>query len=203
MPSPIRSRLIPSFALRHACAAVLAVCIVPFSPPSLAQTGGAGAAAAAQTGTAAVQIDGAWVRPTVPGQKGTGAFMRLTARDGLRLVGVSTPVAGVSEVHEMKMDNNVMKMRAIDSLELPAGKPVQLQPGGYHLMLMDLKQPLLKDTTVPLTLEFKDVKGATSRLQINVPVSTRAPDGAAAAGGASAGGASAGGASAGHGAHKH
>ena len=68
--------------------------------------------------------------------------MTLTAREPLSLVGVATPVAGVAEVHEMKMEGEVMKMRAVPALELPAGKPVELKPGGYHLMLMDLKAPL-------------------------------------------------------------
>jgi copper(I)-binding protein len=93
-------------------------------------------------------------------------------------VGVSTSVAGVAEVHEMKMDNNVMQMRALpDGLPLPAGKAVALQPGGFHLMLMDLKLPLQKDTTIPLTLRFKDAKGLESSVDIKVPVSQVAPAG--------------------------
>jgi copper(I)-binding protein len=107
----------------------------------------------------------------VPGQKATGAFMKLTAKDGAKLVGASSPAAGVTEVHEMKMEGDVMKMRAIPGLDLPAGKAVELKPGGYHVMLMDLKAPLAKDTTVvPLTLTFKDAKGAESKLELKVPV---------------------------------
>jgi copper(I)-binding protein len=132
-----------------------------------------GVAAWAQT--AAVQVDGAWARATVQGQKGTGAFMSLTAKDATRLVGVSSPVAGVAEVHEMKMEGDVMKMRALPSLDLPAGKKVDLKPGGYHLMLMDLKAPLAKDSTVPVTLLFKDAKGVESRLELKLPVATAAP----------------------------
>ena len=124
---------------------------------------------------AAVKVDGAWARATVQGQQGTGAFMNITAAQGTRLVGVSAPVAGVAEVHEMKMDGDVMKMRAIPTLELPAGKTVQLKPGSYHLMLMDLKRPLLKDSTVPLTLRFKNAAGVDSQLELLVPVSTVAP----------------------------
>lgn len=122
-----------------------------------------------------VEVSGAWVRSTVPGQMGTGAFMSLTARDGARLVGVSSPVAGVAEVHEMKMEGDVMKMRAMPVLELPAGQTVQLKPGGYHLMLMDLKQPLRKGDMVPLTLRFQDAKGLPGKLELSVPVSTVAP----------------------------
>jgi len=122
-----------------------------------------------------VEVSGAWVRATVPGQMGTGAFMRLVARDGARLVGVSTPVAGVAEVHEMKMDGDVMKMRAMPALELPAGQAVQLKPGGFHLMLMDLKQPLPKGSTVPVTLRFQDARGVESRMELSLPVSAAAP----------------------------
>jgi copper(I)-binding protein len=130
--------------------------------------------------TAAVKVDGAWARATVQGQKGTGAFMSLTARDGAQLIGVSSPVAGVAEVHEMKMEGDVMKMRAVPSLDLPAGKKVELKPGGYHVMMMDLKAPLAKDSTVPVTLLFKDAKGVESKLELKLPVATAAPGAAGA-----------------------
>ncbi len=129
----------------------------------------------AHTPSVNVDIKDAWVRSTVPGQMGTGAFMKITAKAGMQLVGVSSPVAGVAEVHEMKMDNDIMKMRAIPALDLPAGKSVELKPGGYHVMLMDLKQPLLKDSKVPVTLTFKDAKGVQSKLELNLPVSAVAP----------------------------
>ncbi|MFN5349745.1 MAG: copper chaperone PCu(A)C [Polaromonas sp.] len=137
----------------------------------------------AQTPSANVEVKDAWVRGTVPGQKGTGAFMKITAKDGAKLVGVSSPVAGVGEVHEMKMEGDVMKMRALPLLDLPAGKAVELKPGGYHVMLMDLKQALVKDSKVPLTLVFKDAKGVESKMELSVPVSNAAP--AAASGTAS------------------
>jgi copper(I)-binding protein len=125
-----------------------------------------------------VDIQGAWARATVQGQKASGAFMQLTAKEASRLVRVSSPVAGVSEVHEMSMDGGVMKMRALDKgLELPAGKAVELKPGGYHVMLMDLKVPLVKDTTIPLTLVFKDAKGVETSKELKVPVSQVAPAG--------------------------
>ena len=138
-----------------------------------------------------VEAAGAWVRSTVQGQKGTGAFMRLTAKAGTRLVGVSSPVAGVAEVHEMKMDGDVMKMRAVPALDLPAGVAVDLKPGGYHVMLMDLKQPVAPGSTVPVTLLFKDAKGVDSKLELKLPASTSAP-GASAAGSSAAGAAPAG-----------
>ena len=131
-------------------------------------------AAALLAGTAyaqTVDVKDAWVRTSVPGQKATGAFMKLTAKDGAKLVAASSPVAGVTEVHEMKMEGDVMKMKAVaGGLDLPAGKTVELTPGGYHVMLMDLKAALPKDSTIPLTLVFKDAKGVESRLELKVPV---------------------------------
>ena len=128
-----------------------------------------------------VEVKDAWARATVQGQKASGAFMTLTAKADTTLVGVASSVAGVAQVHEMKMDGNTMQMRALpDGLRLNAGKPVALKPGSFHLMLMDLKVPLLKDTTIPVTLRFKDAKGVESTLDLKVPVSTSAPAGDAA-----------------------
>ena len=128
-----------------------------------------------------VEIKDAWIRTSVPGQKATGAFMKITAKDGTKLVGASSPAAGVAEVHEMKMEGDVMKMRAVPGgLDIAAGKTVELKPGGYHVMLMDLKTALQKDSTVPLTLLFKDAKGVESKMELKVPVATIAPGAAAA-----------------------
>ena len=143
----------------------MACCALAFAANSYAQTNG-------------IEVKDAWVRTSVQGQKATGAFMNITAKDGTKLVGVSSPVAGLGEVHEMKMEGDVMKMRAVTALELPAGKTVALKPGGFHVMLMDLKTPLKKDSTIPLTLRFKDAQGKESTLDLQVNVSTQAPDAA-------------------------
>ena len=122
-----------------------------------------------------VEVKDAWVRTSVPGQKATGAFMKITAKEGSKLVSASSPAAGVAEVHEMKMEGDIMKMRAVvGGLDLPAGKTVELKSGGYHVMLMDLKAALPKDSTIPLTLVFKDAKGVQSKLELKVPVTTAA-----------------------------
>jgi copper(I)-binding protein len=105
--------------------------------------------------SAQVEISQPWVRATVAQQKATGAFFQLTAKTDARLVEVRSSVAGVAEVHEMAMDGSVMKMRAVPSLALPAGKTVELKPGGYHVMLMDLKAPIKAGDSVPLTLVFE------------------------------------------------
>ena len=137
-----------------------------------------------------VKVESAWARATVQGQKATGAFMKLTAPQATRLVSVSTPVAGVAEIHEMKMEGDVMRMRALPSLALPAGQAVELRPGGYHLMLTQLKTPLKADTRVSLTLVLRDARGAERRLEVQVPLAVRAPGAAVEA-------------PAHHGAHKH
>ena len=118
-----------------------------------------------------VTISNAWVRATVQGQKATGAFMTVMSKENAKLLSVSTPVAGIVEIHEMKMDKDVMKMAALPTgLALPAGKPVELKPGGYHIMLMDLKAPLSADASVPLTLTFQDAKGVTTQQTLKLPV---------------------------------
>lgn len=126
-------------------------------------------------------IEGGWVRATVPGQQATGAFMRITAPESMQIVGITTPVAAVAELHEMKMEGDVMHMRAVDKLDLPAGKAVELKPGGYHLMLQELKQPLPKGATVPLTLVLRNAKGAESRMELKLPVALQSPAGGGAA----------------------
>jgi copper(I)-binding protein len=124
----------------------------------------------------AVVVKDAWARATVPGQQATGVFMSLSSPAGARLKSVSTPVAGIAEVHEMRMEGDVMKMSALkDGLELPPGKTVELKPGSYHLMLMDLKVPLKRDSTIPLTLVLVDSKGVESKTELKVPVGTAAP----------------------------
>ena len=103
-----------------------------------------------------INVKDAWARASVPGQMGTGAFMKITAKEGSRLVGASSPVAGVTEVHEMKMDGNVMKMRAVEGgLELPAGKTVELKPGSFHLMFLKPKRPLVEGEVLKGRLVFE------------------------------------------------
>ena len=119
---------------------------------------------------AQVTVKDPWVRATVSAQKATGAFMQITSAQDARLVEAKSPVAGVVEVHEMVMEKDVMKMRAIKGLDLPAGKTVELKPGGYHVMLMDLKEQMKEGATVPVTLviEGKDKKRST--VEVKAPV---------------------------------
>jgi len=119
---------------------------------------------------AQVAVSDPWVRATVASQKASGAFMTLTAPRDTRLVAASSPVAGVVEIHEMAMRDNVMRMRAIDALALPAGKAVKLEPGGYHVMLMQLKGPLNAGDTVALELVFEGTDKARETVQVQAPV---------------------------------
>jgi len=122
-----------------------------------------------------VQVNDAWVRQAVKGQSGTGGFMTLTSSVPLTLVGFRSPVSASAELHEMSMQGNVMRMRAIDALPLPAGQAVALQPGGHHLMLMGLKRPLLVGDHLLLTLKLRDAKGRLVQQRIRVPVLATAP----------------------------
>ena len=123
----------------------------------------------------AVTVSNPWARATVQGQKGAGVFMTLTSTVDTRLMSASSPVAAFGQVHEMRMEGDVMKMHALkEGLEIPAGKTVELKPGSYHVMLMDLKTPLLKETTIPVTLVFIDAKGVETKTELTVPVNAMA-----------------------------
>lgn len=129
-----------------------------------------GLAAFSLSALADVSVKDAWVRGTTPAQKATGAFMELTSSEAAVLLSAGSPAAGVVEIHTMKMEDGVMKMRAIPKLDLPAGKGVKLQPGGNHVMLMELKQQMKKGDVVPITLkiEGKDKKVQTVEIKAEV-----------------------------------
>ena len=125
-------------------------------------------AIAAAMGPAHAQVTVAdpWVRATVPQQKATGMFASVTAAKGGKVVAAASPVADVVEIHEMAMDNNVMRMRPIPALDLPAGKPVELKPGGFHVMLMGLKQQVKEGDTVPVTLVVEGPDGKRENVEV-------------------------------------
>ena len=112
------------------------------------------------TAQAQVTVKGVWVRATVPQQKVTGAFMQIHSVQGTRLIEARSTSAAKVELHEMKMEGDVMKMRALNALDLPAGKTVELKPGSYHIMLIDLKAQVKEGDIIPLMLvvEGKDKK---------------------------------------------
>jgi periplasmic copper chaperone A len=139
-----------------------------------------GAYAQSKDGVADVAVQNAWVRTSVQGQSSTGAYMTLTAKSSLQLVGARSAVAGLAEVHSMTMSGDIMQMRAVPVLDLPAGKAVALSANTFHLMFFDLKAALPKNSTVPLTLLFKDAKGVKSTLDLMLPVLVVAPAGSTA-----------------------
>ncbi|VVE80788.1 copper chaperone PCu(A)C [Pandoraea sputorum] len=133
-----------------------------------------------------VDVSDAWARGTVPGQTSSAVYMTLQAHQATTLLSVSTPAAANAEVHEMKLEGTVMKMRALPKgLPLEANKPVALKPGSYHIMLTDLKGPLKKGDTVPVTLKFETADHKTSEQLVKATV--RDLTSAAPAGGGMAG----------------
>ncbi len=136
---------------------------------------------AAMAAQAQVTVKDAWVRATVPQQKATGAFMQLQSATDAKLVSASSSVAPITEVHEMAMQDNVMRMRQVPAIDLPAGKTVELKPGGYHVMLMDLPQQVKEGQTVALTLVFEGKDGKRQSVEVKAPV--RALNAAATSGG--------------------
>jgi len=126
----------------------------------------AGAALAADP----VTVTDPWVRATAPGQKVAGAYMELNSPGGATLLAAASPAAGVAELHTMKMEEGVMKMRAVPRIELPPGQAVKLAPGGYHVMLMDLKQQLKPGDTVSITLTVEGRDKAKSSLEVKAQV---------------------------------
>ena len=134
-------------------------------------------AATETAATSTIALADLWSRETAEGQNAGGAFMTIantgTAAD--RLTGGSSPVAGRVEIHTMTMENDVMRMRQLeDGLEIPAGGEVTLKPGSFHVMLMDLKQPLKVGDTVPLTLIFKGAGTVETELEVRA-AGTMAP----------------------------
>jgi copper(I)-binding protein len=133
---------------------------------------------------AQLSVSNPWIRATVPQQKATGAFMQISSAKDSRLVQVSSPAAGIVEIHQMEMVDQMMRMRPVDGIDLPAGKSVNLASGGYHIMLMDLKKQLKAGDSVPvvLTIEGKNKKreNVTVNAVVN-PINYTSPPAAGAA----------------------
>ena len=119
---------------------------------------------------AGVTATDAWVRGTVPAQDSTGAFLTLQSTDAAKVVAVRSPLARSAEIHTSAMDKGVMRMRPMEDLALPAGKSVELRPGGHHIMLMGLARPLVAGDTVPLALVIEDAAGKRTTLEVAAQV---------------------------------
>ena len=115
-----------------------------------------------------VQIENAYTRATVPGQQAAGGFMKIENKGAAdQLISASSPVAGEVQLHEMAMDGNVMKMRQVKDIPLPAGGAVDLKPGGLHLMFMNIKAPLTAGETVPVKLKFAKAGEVEVKMPVN------------------------------------
>ena len=119
---------------------------------------------------AQVTVKDPWARATVPAAKSSGAFMQLQSKTDARLVGVSSPVAGVAELHQMSMKDNRMTMAPVDGIDLPAGKTVELASGGYHIMLMGLTRQLKEGESIPVTLTVEGKDRKRESVDVQVPV---------------------------------
>jgi copper(I)-binding protein len=137
----------------HLCSSVF-VCVLAFAVDVRAE----------------VKAEGAWVRGTVPAQKTTGAFVTLASSEDAKVVAVKSPAAKAVEIHSSAMKDGVMHMNAIGALALPAGKRVELKPGGHHVMLMGLSRPLSAGDIVALVFTIEDSKGKRTTLEVKAPV---------------------------------
>ena len=134
------------------------------------------ACAAPSAWAAHVSVTDAWARATVPGQKVSGAYLKIRADTDARLVGVSSPAVPRVEMHEMRMDGDVMRMREVRAIDLPKDRTVSLEPGGFHLMLMNLPKPVAAGEIIPLTLV---VEAGGKRQNVEVKAEARSPMGGA------------------------
>jgi len=124
--------------------------------------------ALAQAAQSSIKVEGAWARSTPPGAKTAAAYLTVVnaGKENDTLMSASTPVAGTADVHRSFMDNGVMKMRPAGPLDLKPGASLKLAPGGYHIMMMDLKQPLAAGQTFPVTLVFKKAGNVTAVVKV-------------------------------------
>jgi hypothetical protein len=134
----------------------------------------AGCLAAQAAWAANISVSDAWARATMPGQRVSGAYMQIQSDTDARLVGVSSPAVPRVEVHEMKMDGDVMRMREVKAIDLPKGKTVSLEPGGFHIMLMNLQKPIGVGEVIPLILT---VESGGKRQTVEVKAAARSPMG--------------------------
>jgi periplasmic copper chaperone A len=118
----------------------------------------------------AIAIDHPWARPTAAGQKAGGGYLKLSnAGSADRLLSARSDVAATVELHSMTMDGNVMRMRQVDGIDLPAGQTVELKPGGFHIMFMGLKAPLKEGSSFPVKLRFEKAGEVTVEVKVEQP----------------------------------
>ena len=122
-----------------------------------------------------IEIKNQWVRASNDGQDVSAAYMTIVSNEDTSLIAIDSDVADVIEIHSMSMENGVMKMRMLDTLDLIADKPTELSPGGFHLMLFDLKKPLNAGKEAHFTLHFKNKAGQEKTISVTSPIKAEAP----------------------------
>ena len=130
---------------------------------------------ALQAAAHAAEITDAWARSTVKGQMAAAAYLTVTSATAARLVGVSSPAAAVVQLHEMSMVGTTMRMRPLAGIDLPAGQPVELKPGGMHVMLQDLRQPLTSGDRLPVILRFEGPDNKVTEQAVSIEVRDAPP----------------------------
>lgn len=164
------AHVVPAIVVAIAVLTVAPVFAQPAGAPGTALPApGSAPTREAPPGAGPASVEAPWVRATVAKQRSTGAFLKLTARERVKLVGVESPIADIVEVHEMALVDNVMRMRAVESIPLEPGQSLELRPGGYHVMLIDLRQQVKAGDPVPLTLVFEDDKGRRVTQAVTAP----------------------------------
>lgn len=115
-----------------------------------------------------IKIENGFTRATAPGQQVAGGFLKIDNKGAAdQLLSASSPAAGDVQLHEMAMEGNVMKMRQVKDIAVPANGSVELKPGGYHLMFMNLKGPFVAGQTVPVKLKFAKAGEVEVKLPVN------------------------------------
>ena len=122
-----------------------------------------------------IEIKNQWVRASNDGQDVSAAYMTIVSNEDTSLIAIDSDVADAIEIHSMSMENGVMKMRMLDTLDLIADKPTELSPGGFHLMLFDLKKPLAAGKEAHFTLHFKNKAGQEKTISVTSPIKAEAP----------------------------
>lgn len=136
-----------------------------------------GCASAGMARAQPVTVKDAWVRAPAPGQRVAGAYMELVSRTPMALTAVASSAAARVELHSTSMEGGVMKMRPVARIELPAGKAVRLAPGGLHIMLVDIRQPLKPGNRVPLVLTVQSADSASrDAFTVHAVVRATGPD---------------------------
>jgi copper(I)-binding protein len=134
-----------------------------------------GSAMAQNASVGSIKVENAYTRATAPGQHVAGGFLKIENKGAAdQLVSASSPVAGEVQLHEMAMDGNVMKMRQVKDIPVPANGSVELKPGGLHLMFMNIKAPLAAGETVPVKLKFAKAGEVEVKMPVN-PTAATAP----------------------------